>query len=486
MKTQAQPIHGLRVLFITAEASPFVKVGGLGDYSGSLPKAVQIAANDRKIKIDFKIVLPLFQCIKDSFNLKHLFDISLKYANRFEKASIFQTCEGFQDFYFIRRKNKAFPSPVYTADARIDGDKFAFISLAALELVRSLDWSPDIIHTNDWHTAFSARQAQLLRFTDPFFKKSKIVISLHNLPFMGAGSESIVNKLGLAIKDEPSLPFWGRTQPLPIGLTSSDKIIVVSPGYAREIQTAKFGCGLERYLKTNRSKITGILNGIDIQTWDPRTDPIITHYSENDLENKQANKIHLTEISGLPTDKKIPLFVIVSRLDWQKGIDLIFDAFTELKKKPWSLIILGTGGEEIQLACRSFERSLSKKVRFFQKFDPELSRKVYAGGDFFLMPSRYEPCGLSQLIALRYGTIPVAASVGGLKDTIITEKGRNTGILFKPEDQSALAEAVEKAINLFTTSDEFRNVQIRAMREDFSWRKSAKKYLTIYQTLSTN
>ena len=483
MKAISKTENTIKVLFLSAEAAPFIKIGGLGDYSGSLPKAVKTASENKDFKVEYKVIIPLYQQIKDCFKLRNVTSFSFKYGAKKETALVWQSGEECKNNFFIQRESKAIPAQVYTADANHDGDIFAFTSLAAIEFMQFLKWKPDIVHVNDWHTAFAARYIQQLRKTKPQFSNTKILISLHNLPFMGAGAEPIINKLGLEITDEPGLPFWGRNQPLPIGLSSADKIVVVSPGYAREIQTPKFGCGLERYLKLNDKKIVGILNGIDVKSWDPGSDPVCFQYTHDDIQNKIKNKSTLLKLSKIRFDERIPLFVIVSRLEWQKGIDLILDAFDNFEGQKWQLLILGTGGQEIERACRNFEQRHSSNVRFYAKFDPDLSRRVYAGGDFFLMPSRYEPCGLSQMIALRYGTIPVAARVGGLKNSIKTGNDRGTGILFKGEDPIALIDAIKKAIALFQNEPEFRAMRVRAMNEDFSWKKSAKKYLALYKSL---
>ena len=476
--------YGLKVLFLAAEAFPFIKVGGLGDYAGSLPLSVVHSAEEINLHVDFKIILPAYKPIIEKWDCVPISTINFVYGQKKETAIVLADSKAYPQHFFIQKKNQQPPSQVYTADAGKDGDIFAFTSLAALEFVKHIKWQPDIIHVNDWHTAFAAKKAQMLRKTDQFFQKTRIVLSLHNLPFMGAGAETIIEKLGLVEKDVPGLPFWGKNQPLPIGLSCSDHIVVVSPGYASEIQTSRFGCGLQTFLKIQRNKITGILNGIDTNVWDPLTDPVCHHYSAFKLENKQKNKVDLLKLTNLKFKEKTPLFVTVSRLDWQKGIDLLLDAFKIFSAKNWQLIILGAGGKDIEQACKEFEIKHPEKVRFFAKFDPDLSRLIYAGGDFFVMPSRYEPCGLSQMIALRYGTIPIAAKVGGLKDTIKIGASNRTGFLFKPSDKLAMVSALDEATNLFNNGIEHQAMQIRAMQEDYSWSKSAKKYLALYRRLA--
>ncbi len=285
------------------------------------------------------------------------------------------------------------------------------------------------------------------------------------------------------------LPSWAQHLPLPLGLTTADGIIPVSPGYAQEIQTPEFGCGLERLLQSRAKYITGIVNGIDQTVWNPETDNWITNsFNIETLHEKINNKKILVEGTGMEFNPTIPLLVVVSRMDYQKGIDLVVSCLQDMLDYPWQAIILGSGDSVIEQKCQIFAQDHPNRMRLITGFHAELAHQLYAGGDIFLMPSRYEPCGISQMISMRYGTIPVARATGGLKDTILsTRPGKpGTGYLFDEATSSSFAQALRFALQDFTDPDLWREIQRNAMKMDFSWDASALKYIQQYANLVHN
>ena len=283
-----------------------------------------------------------------------------------------------------------------------------------------------------------------------------------------------------------ALPI-SRLTPLPLGISAADQIATVSPNYAREIQTRDFGCGLHEYLQKNKHKLTGILNGIDTKIWNPAVDPyILHHYDSTDLSGKAQNKAALQRELNLEENPEIPLLTVVSRLDYQKGIGLIFDAIPENVRKSWQMVLLGTGAPDLEARAADLMRQFPRKIVSLLRFDERMAHKIYAAGDIFIMPSLYEPCGLSQMIAMRYGSIPVARATGGLQDSIINyqkDPEKASGFLFTEKTYEGLVNALNSAILLFRDKDAWTRLMSNAMQGDFSWKASAQNYWNSYQEL---
>jgi len=383
-------------------------------------------------------------------------------------------------------------APVYSNDLAFDGLKYVFFSLAALELVRQLDWQPDIVHANDWHTAAAVYSIALRRESDPFFSKTATVIGVHNLPYLGVGAESAISAFGMPPAYQSSLPHWAINMPLPLGLLSADRIVAVSPTYAREILSPEFGSGLHEFLGSRQHQITGILNGLDTQRWDPSVDKQLDAvFTRDTLDERAKNKAAVRKELYLSNEQTglgdhTPLLVMVSRMDYQKGVDLTVGALNMLLDLPWQAVILGTGSFDIEAAARALDQNHPQRVRAAIRFDPNLSRRLYASGDILLIPSRYEPCGLTQMIAMRYGCIPVARATGGLQDTIVdasqdSQAENSTGFLFQEASASALAAALRRALAIYHNPEHWRGMQQRGMALDFSWERSAIEYAQLYQ-----
>jgi starch synthase len=473
--------ENINVLFLAAEAEPFIKVGGLGDVAGALPRALHDLPLEASsgTTLDIRLVLPMHPAIK-SEGLRPLMIFPLSYKGGDLQVQVHESNLNGMTVYFISGQPIASSGSVYSADAALDAEKYVFFSLAALELTRQLDWKPNILHVNDWHTALAC-YALLLKRWEGGFPGMASVLTLHNLPFMGADVSSLLEDYGLSLA-QTGLPEWARALPLPLGLWSADSIVAVSPTYASEILTPEFGCGLQDYIHARKDSLSGILNGIDEVSFDPAVDPALAmNFTFATLQKRPGNKAALQLRLGLAQDAEVPLLGVVSRMDPQKGIGLIPKALTKLKDLPWQFVILGTGDPKLEAAMRLLQSEFPDRVRAEYKYDATLARQIYASADIFLMPSRYEPCGLSQMIAMRYGCVPIVSAVGGLKDTVSDGK---TGFMIPKPTVGMLATAIKKSLKVYSEPVRWQAIQQAGMAQDFSWKNSAQQYLQLYQRLA--
>jgi starch synthase len=487
MKTDSQ--ESLKVLFSASEAEPFIKIGGLGDVAGSLPPALlaYFQKSPGLPKLDLRVFIPFHSRIpRDHFKMQKVDSFFVKAINSQVKTEVFLCTDMKIPVYLIAGDCIPENSPVYDPNPIVDGKKFAFFSLAVLEYCKHSNWQPDILHANDWHTAlmpFLIRQPDAY---DGFFKTTRTILGVHNLPFMGGGTQAGLEALGIQASDDFRLPKWSRHMPLPMGLSAADRIIAVSPGYAGEILTPEFGSGLDGFLFTCKEKVTGILNGLDTSLWNPLTDPVLVdNYSKALLQNKQKNKQEIVTRLGLEFDLRTPLIIMISRLDQQKGIDIALKALQNMTERKFQLIMLGVGDPVLEDICRSFEDQFPDRVRWLQRFDQTLSHQLYASGDMIMIPSRYEPCGLTQMISMRYGCVPVARNTGGLHDTIVdsSDLKEQTGFLFQNATSEDCEPAIERALNTFINQPQWIAIQKNGMKLDFSWKTSAAKYAVEYLNL---
>ncbi len=476
----------INVLFLASEADPLIKIGGLGDVAGSLPVALR-KISPAKLggkKIDVRLVIPFHAKITKKFdNFQLISSFSVSHPSGDIPARAFLTYIDELPIYLIEGATILADANVYSSNPLHDTRKFIFFSLAALELAKQIGWSVDILHANDWHTALSVFDLKIRRPQDPFFQKTKSILSMHNMPYMGADSSTVMQEYGLAICECPNMPAWARSIPLPIGMYSADQLLTVSPTYAREILTPEYGCGLQDFLKTRQESIAGILNGIDEDSWNPATDPALPfNFSPNDVSKRINNKRALQKEFSLNINDDLPLIVLVSRMDQQKGIDIAIEGLRQVSEVEFQAILLGTGDPIIEAACRSLEVEFPERIRSLIRFDTDLSRRIYAGGDIILIPSRYEPCGLTQMIGMHYGCLPLARATGGLQDTIIDEKDnpRNNGFLFTSPTPTAFSEALRRSINLYADKARWMKMQLNGMQTNFSWGKSALEYAKTY------
>ena len=469
----------MKVCFIAAEAAPFVKVGGLGDVIGSLPKAL------RQLGVDARVVLPLYSSIdRERFGLKYKAYQFVDLGWRHAYCGIFETEVDGVPCYFIDNEQYFNRDSIY---GQIDdGERFAFFSKAALEILPALDFKPDVVNVNDWHTALSVIYLDILKSREAeFYKDMKSVLSIHNIEFQGRFNPyEMGNLFGLENKYFDALIYNGDVNLLKGAIQLADRVNTVSETYAREILDPYFSYGLDKILTVEQGKLRGILNGIDVDKFNPKTDPMIpVNYDLKTFEDKVQNKLAFQKEMDLEVNADIPLIGMVTRLTHQKGIDLILQASEEILKTGAQLVILGTGDAHYESALRSLEHYRHDRVRSILLFSNEMSAKIYAASDLFLMPSKTEPCGLSQLISMRYGTVPVVHRVGGLRDTVIPFTGvEGNGFTFESFQSGDMMDAIYRAVTCFYQSpDEWNQIIKNNLNKDVSWEKSAKQYLSLYQ-----
>ena len=470
----------INILFIAAEAEPFVKVGGLGDVAGTLPRALRALTTDvtGDFKLDVRLVLPLHSVIRqDSLRPVGIYSIP-----RGEADVQVEAFEGVLDgmpVYFINGEPIRASGSVYSSNNKLDAEKYSFFSLATLELPRQINWTPNIVHANDWHTALASYSNLVRRWED---KKNRTVsvVTIHNLPFMGPNVKEILESYGLPLANT-DLPDWARVMPMPLGLWASDAIVAVSPTYAEEILHPEFGCGLQDFLKNRSETLYGILNGLDTTSFDPQTDSTLAaNFNAETLSVRPRNKSALQERIGLPVLSDVPLLGMVSRMDQAKGIDIALKGLKMLEKQNWQFVVLGAGDAKLEAAAKKLQEEMPDRVRVETRYDAKLARQIYGGADIFLMPSRYEPCGISQMIAMRYGCVPLVRAVGGLHDTVTDSE---TGFVFVDAKVKSFNDAVRRALNLYPDHAHWLRFQKAGMALDFSWHNSAKKYFELYKKL---
>jgi starch synthase len=483
----------LRVLFIASEADPFVKVGGLGDVAGSLPSAIRCLSKGQADQIDIRLAIPLHGVIRrEDYNLQPVVNFDVPYKGGKLPAQVYSCSFGDLPVYLI--ESPLFPpgEPVYSGDNAQDGLKYTFFSLASLEMARTLGWQPHLLHANDWHTSPAVYSLSLNRSTVTFYSHTATLLTIHNLPYLGAGAELALEAFGLPAALDSSLPWWAQDLPLPLGLLTADAIVAVSPTYAREILTPEFGSGLYEFLQKRSNSILGILNGIDKVRWNPATDSALpVKFSPEALSNRDANKAALQHEFGFSEEPGTFLMAMITRMDNQKGVDLALEALQSLSTNvetgwiSWQAVILGTGMPSLEETARQMQTRFPERVRAIIRFDPSLSRRLYGGADALLLPSRYEPCGLAQMIGMRYGCVPIARSIGGLRDTITDESpdDQDTGFLFSEGSPDALAEAIHRALSVYADQPRWKTLQLNGMAKDFSWDESARRYATLYRRL---
>jgi len=467
----------INVLFLAAEAEPFVKVGGLGDVAGTLPRALRALSTD-EVKVDVRLVLPMHSVIRDE-SLRPVGIYSIPRGNTDVEVEAFEGVLDGMPVYFINGDPVRASGSVYSSNNKLDAEKYVFFSLAALELPRQLNWNPNIIHCNDWHTATAAYGNLVKRWED---KKNRIasLVTVHNLPFLGPDIKETLESYEIPLANT-DLPDWARIMPMPLGLWASDAMVAVSPTYAEEILHEEFGCGLQDFFRNRTDSLYGILNGLDIVSFDPQTDSVIErNFNANNLSARKQNKSVLQEKLGLPVLSDVPLLGIVSRMDQAKGIDVALKGLRTLAKQNWQLVILGAGDPKLEGIAKKLQETLPDRVRVETRYDAKLARQIYAGSDIFLMPSRYEPCGISQMIAMRYGSVPLVRAVGGLHDTVTDSE---TGFVFVDNKVRSFNDTVRRALKVYPYHSRWMNMQKAGMEQNFSWVKSAQKYLDLYVKL---
>ena len=468
----------INILFLAAEAEPFVKVGGLGDVAGSLPRALR-ALSDDETKIDVRLVLPLHPVIRPD-SLRPVGIYSIQRGNAEVQVEAFEGVLDGMPVYFISGEPIRASGSVYSSNNKLDAEKYTFFSLAALELPRQINWTPNIIHVNDWHTAL-ASYGNLVKRWDEKTRRVSSVVTIHNLPFMGPDVRETLEAYSLPLANT-DLPAWARVMPLPLGLWASDAIVAVSPTYAEEILHEEFGCGLQDFFRNRSDTLRGILNGLDTVSFNPETDPALAaNFNAEGLSARPRNTAALQERVGLPVIPDIPLLGMVSRMDPQKGVDIALKGLRMLDKQNWQFVLLGAGDAKLESMARKLQEDMPDRVSVETRYDAKLARQIYGGADIFLMPSRYEPCGTSQMIAMRYGCVPLVRAVGGLHDTVTDSE---TGFVFVDTKVKSFNDTLRRALKLLPYHSRWANLQKAGMALEFSWPKSANRYYELYKKLA--
>ena len=479
----------MKILFAAAEVAPFSKAGGLADVVGSLPKYLEKDA-------EIAIFTPLHGCIdQKKYNIKELenSEMWLTFGRNGHKFRLFMTkLPGTNINVFFVHNDWYFScfQDVYPKwlDPQYEHERYVAFSLATMEYAKLLNFRADVIHANDWHTAMIPVYLHSNYKFDDFWKNTKTVFEIHNLAYQGVWFESILDFANMRkdiVYNEWCLEHYGRVNWMKGAINYSDRVVAVSPTYAKEILTGEYGEGMDYTLRGAQNKLRGILNGIDYDVFNPKTDKLLVkNYDVKSLKNKEENKKYICEYFGLEYNPNRPLFVMVSRLVSQKGIDLIRGAEDTLRNMDADFVFLGSGEKDYENLLIWLSNN-SSNIRAYVGYNGELANRIYAASDFYLMPSKFEPCGLSQLIAMRYGSLPVVRATGGLEDTVTGYPLENsTGFKFWGYDSSAMLDAIRCALYVYNDKYTFNAMRKSAMEADFSWEKSSKEYLKMYQELS--
>jgi starch synthase len=466
----------MTVLFASNEVVPFAKVGGLADVAGTLPIAL------REIGVDIRVVMPLHRaCVKHGPFPEVLPSFPVTLAGKTITASVLQGALPHSEVpvYFIKHDPYFDRAEVYGeagGDYPDSAERYAFLSRAVLALPAALGFRADIIHVNDWMTGLLPLYAQELQPAPP------TLITIHNLGYQGTFPKTKAAALGLAGETLTTALQGGKINYLATGLKTAALINAVSRKYAEEIRTPEFGCGLEKLLQARAAQLHGVINGIDYHLWNPATDPALpAHFAAEDLSGKAQCKAALQQEMGIKVDPDIPLMGCVTRITGQKGLDVLAEALPAMLKLPMQFVLLGTGEPALEQAYAQLAKAHPDAIGVAIRFDDAMARRIYAGSDLFAMPSRYEPCGLGQMIAMAYGTPPLARWTGGLADTIVELGPDQTGFLFGEHSLPHLVSALQRANEAYHDRDRWPAIVRRAMAQDFSWKASAARYAELYR-----
>ena len=479
----------MKVLFAAAEVAPFSKAGGLADVVGSLPKYLEKDA-------EIAIFTPLHGCIdQKKYGIKELenSEMWLTFGRNGHKFRLFMTqlpstkINVFfvhNDWYFSCFQ-EVYPKWL---DPQYEHERYIAFSLAVMEYAKLLNFRADVIHANDWHTAMIPVYLHSNYKFDDFWKNTKTVFEIHNLAYQGVWFESILDFANMRkdiVYNEWCVEHYGRVNWMKGAINYSDKIVAVSPTYAKEILTGEYGEGMDYTLRGAQHKLCGILNGIDYDVFNPKTDKtLVKNYDIKSIDNKEVNKKFVSDYFGLQYNPKRPLFAMISRLVSQKGIDLIRGAESVLSNLDADFVFLGTGDKDYENLLIWLSNN-TPNIRACIGYNGEMANKIYAASDFYLMPSKFEPCGLSQLIAMRYGSLPVVRATGGLEDTVTGYPLDNsTGFKFWGYDSNAMVDAIKCAMYVYNDKYTLNAMRKSAMESDFSWKRSSKQYLEMYKELA--
>jgi len=475
----------LKILFLAAEAVPFAKVGGLADVAGSLPSAI------RALGHDVRLMIPRYGTIRsDQFRMETIgdpFPIPVGPGEEYVHL-IGSTIDGktnrelpvyliWNEHYFSSRDR------IYGFED--DAQRFTVFGQASLAALHLLDWKPDVIHANDWHTGIVPTWLNTVGQRDPFFNDIATLFTIHNLAYQGIAGRLILTFAQMEHVKHLPVEQPGTVNWMAQGIAHADLTNTVSKRYAQEILTSEMGMGLDPLLRERQDRLFGVLNGINYEQWNPATDPNVPHrFDVKTLDRRAANKTALQQQARLPVRPDAPLVGMVSRLDEVKGMDLMEPVLEWLLKGEAQFVLLGTGQPQYHEMFERIQARFPDRMRVFLKFDDVLARRIYAGADMFLMPSGVEPCGLGQMIAMHYGCVPIVRMTGGLADTVAdykAKRGRGTGFTFMDYTPQACQAALEQALKVYHNKKAWRRLQQRGMKVDFSWSASAQEYVKLYR-----
>jgi len=478
----------MKILFVASECVPFCKTGGLADVVGALPKEL------RQKRHDVRIILPKYKTIRgQEFGIKETNEkVHVPMGGgRVESADIrtAKTEKGIP-VYFINHEGYYGRPGLYRTpqgDFSDNAERFIFFCRAALEACKAMQFRPDIIHCHDWQTALIPMYLKVLLKSDAFFQHTASVFTIHNIAYQGIFPKALLETTGFSWNEftMDKFEYYDQICFMKAGLVYADAINTVSPTYAKEIQSAyEFGRGMEDTLRTRASDLSGILNGLDIEDWDPAKDPFLARSFDADhLASRRACKTALQIQLKFPLEQNIPMLGMVARIDQQKGVDLLTQIIpTLLNRHNVQIVVLGQGDEALLAQLHHFAAQYPGNIRVLTDFNDPLAHNIYGSSNMFLMPSRFEPCGLSQMISMRYGSIPIVANTGGLHDTVVpATRDSGNGFVFQPGNAAAFLAAIEEALVFFKDAPAWETLQRRAMSEDFSWAASTPKYLEMYR-----
>jgi starch synthase len=480
----------IKVLFLSSEVMPFAKTGGLADVAGSLPLAL------RRAGVDVRLVMPFYRIIREGGykTLMILRDIEIPFGERILRANIFETSLGEDIPVYLVEREDMFDRPNLYGNSKGDYydnlERFGFFSHAALKTSQAAGFSPDIVHCHDWQTGLVPALLKGPYRTSKGLSNASSVFTIHNMGYQGIFNSDKLAMTGLSgpkYFHPDGLEYWGSISLLKAGIVYSDAITTVSPTYAGEIMSHEYGLGMEGVLLGRRNALHGILNGVDYNEWSPAKDRHISAlYSRKALSGKSKCKKELLRETALDPgliDK--PLIGMISRLDKQKGLDILIPVLEDVLKLDTGMILLGSGDEQVENALRKAADRNPGRMAIFTGFNDPLAHRIMAGADIFLIPSRYEPCGLTQMYALKYGTVPVVRATGGLNDTIEqfdSQLMKGNGLKFGLYNSQALFDALKTAVGLYKDNKAWRRLMGNGMKSDFSWDRSAERYLDIYKS----
>jgi starch synthase len=475
----------MKILFAASEVAPFAKTGGLADVAGSLPPAIASLGHE------VRVIMPYYRQVgMHTSNLKQVATVSVPLGTWAERCDVLEGRMGRDIVVYFIKKDIYYDRPELYRTARTDypdnAERFIFFSRAIPELCRALDYRPDILHCNDWQTALIPLYLKTLYRGTETLQRTKTVFTVHNLGYQGIfwHWDMRLTGLGWDVFTPGGIEFWGKINFLKAGLVYADIITTVSKTYSREIQTPEYGYGLEGVLVNRAEELFGIVNGIDYQIWNPARDHDLPKtYSASRLSGKELCKKLLRALIRVPGADE-PLIGMVTRLVDQKGLDILTEALPEIMSLGVQLVILGTGDEKYHRILSDAAGRYSKKMRVLLRYDDSLAKNLYAGCDMFLMPSHYEPCGLGQMMALRYGTVPIVRRTGGLTDTVEDynpKTGNGTGFQFEEYSAAALIDCLNRALAVYSDRAKWRRLMQNGMKQDFSWERSAKEYVKVYR-----